>query len=425
MGAMMDGDMLATYDVIVVTFNYRLGALGFLSAPDSPFTGNYGMLDQVAALKWVKDNIHNFGGDPDRITIDGHSAGGCSVGLLMLSPLAKGLFTGVIQQSGSPFAHWAVSRHPSSPNLYFKVFVTALGCSGNSTASQLKRCLQNVPTEVVEEIIMNEPDILISLVPPFRPVVDGHFLPELPEVLAAKGEVTGHHMLTGATRDEGMIAAIPLVKRYKLEGFEGTQKLVALMNCFRGDLPQVQGIVESILEAYAEWPYNMNDEEIKKHFSEIVGDYFIVAPTHKAASVMAALNLTVFVYNYEYRSNLDPWEGVIHGAEVFYLAGAPLKGHANHRYDESDKHMSRLLLTLWSNFVKNGLPSLVPLENFHMPRFSLGQHAYTRFYSSERTPTMSVGHDLRADKLAFWNRRVPEMYQRQLDELAKYPPAGT
>nr|KAG5698384.1 hypothetical protein BaRGS_010970 [Batillaria attramentaria] len=301
----------------------------FLSAPDSPFTGNYGMLDQVAALKWVKDNIHNFGGDPDRITIDGHSAGGCSV-----------------------------AAHPSSPNLYFKVFVTALGCSGNSTASQLKRCLQNVPTEV----------ILISLVPPFRPVVDGHFLPELPEVLAAK---------------------------------------------------------ESILEAYAEWPYNMNDEEIKKHFSEIVGDYFIVAPTHKAASVMAALNLTVFVYNYEYRSNLDPWEGVIHGAEVFYLAGAPLKGHANHRYDESDKHMSRLLLTLWSNFVKNGLPSLVPLENFHMPRFSLGQHAYTRFYSSERTPTMSVGHDLRADKLAFWNRRVPEMYQRQLDELAKYPPAGT
>ncbi|XP_076462139.1 acetylcholinesterase-like [Babylonia areolata] len=425
MGAMLDGDMLASYDVIVVTFNYRLGALGFLSIPGSPLGGNYGMLDQVEALKWVKANIASFGGDPNRVTIDGHSAGGCSVGLLMLSPLSKGLFTGVIEQSGSPFAHWAVNRHQSSPSLYVRMFVTAMGCSGNLTSSLLKGCLQQLPSDIVQEIILNEPEIPISLIPAFRPVVDGHFLPELPEVLATKGDVTGHHFLTGATLDEGLIAAIPLVKRYKLEGLEGTQKLLALMNCFRGDLPQVHGIVESILEAYAKWPYSMNDEEIKQHFSEIVGDYFILAPTHKAASVMAALNLTVFVYNYEYRSDFDQWEGVMHGAELFYLSGFPLKGHTNFRYDDSDKHMARLLLQLWANFAKNGLPSLVPMQNFHMPRFTLGRRAYTRLFAWDRSPSLAVQHDLKPDKLTFWNRHVPLMFQRQLHELLKYPPAGT
>ncbi|KAL8576488.1 hypothetical protein ACOMHN_003046 [Nucella lapillus] len=425
MGAMMDGDMMATYDVIVVTFNYRLGALGFLHIQDSPLTGNYGMLDQVEALKWVKANIAHFGGDPERITIDGHSAGGCSVGLLMLSPLSKGLFTSVIEQSGSPFAHWAVNRHQSSPSLYIKMFLTAMGCSGNLTTPLLKRCLQQLPSDIVQEVILNEPEMPMSLIPAFRPVVDSHFLPALPEVLAARGEVTGRNFLTGATLDEGLIAAIPLVKRYKLEGLEGTQKLLALMNCFRGDLPQVHGIVESILEAYAKWPYNMNDEEIKQHFSEIVGDYFILAPTHKAASVMAALNLTVFVYNYEYRSDFDQWEGVMHGAELFYLSGFPLKGHTNFRYDDSDKHMARLLLQLWANFAKNGLPSLVPMQNFHMPRFTLNRRAYTRLFSWERSPSLAVRHDLKPQKMSFWNLRVPLMMERQLQDLLKYPPAGT
>ena len=71
----------------------------------------------------------------------------------------EGLFTGVIEQSGSPFAHWAVSRHESSPSLYFRMFVTAMGCSGNHTASRLKRCLQQLPSHVVQEVILNEPEV--------------------------------------------------------------------------------------------------------------------------------------------------------------------------------------------------------------------------------------------------------------------------
>ena len=101
------GDYLALQGVVVVVIQYRLGTFGFLTTGDSAAPGNYGMLDQVAALKWVKDNIKNFGGDPGKVTIFGLSAGGSSVSLHLLSPLSEGLFHQVIAESGvdlSPFA---------------------------------------------------------------------------------------------------------------------------------------------------------------------------------------------------------------------------------------------------------------------------------------------------------------------------------
>ncbi|XP_021344432.1 putative inactive carboxylesterase 4, partial [Mizuhopecten yessoensis] len=89
MGAIFDGSALAAQDIVVVSINYRIGALGFLATGDADLPGNYGMLDIIAALQWTRDNIAYFHGDPDLVTIDGHSAGGSSAGLVMMSPLAK------------------------------------------------------------------------------------------------------------------------------------------------------------------------------------------------------------------------------------------------------------------------------------------------------------------------------------------------
>ncbi|XP_067678791.1 pyrethroid hydrolase Ces2e-like isoform X2 [Haliotis asinina] len=411
MGSMLDGAPLATHEVIVVTINYRLGPLGFLSAADSEIPGNFGMLDQIQALKWIKGNIAAFGGDPERITIDGHSAGGCSVGLLMFSPLARGLFQGVIQQSGSPFAHWALTRHRRGPDFYFKFFSAALGCAANST-KVIKKCLKSLPSEEIERMIYEKIEMPLSLVPPFRPVVDGYFLPDTPERLAVKGPVNAKYFLTGATQDEGVIAAIPFVEEHGT-GKHGSQKLLAVMNCFRGDLPEVEGIVDSVMEHYTQWPFDRGEEYIRQRFAEIVGDYFIVAPIHKAASVLSRHNLTVFVYNYEYKSVFDKWQGVIHGAELFYLSGYPLVKHPNFRYDESDKTMARMLLMFWANFVKNGLPSLVPLKEFHMARFTEDQPLFTRFVSYDDGPTVIVDHHFKTEKLSFWNNGVQELYRQQ------------
>ncbi|ESP05700.1 hypothetical protein LOTGIDRAFT_102164 [Lottia gigantea] len=153
MGAMLEGGYLASQDIVVITFNYRLGPLGFLTAYDNDIPGNYGMLDQIQALRWVQENIHVFGGDPNQVTIDGHSAGGCCVGLLMLSPLAKGLFTNVIQQSGSPFAHWAVHHSHKTMGFYSKSFIASMGCMMN-TSKDIKACLKSVPQRTIERVIL-------------------------------------------------------------------------------------------------------------------------------------------------------------------------------------------------------------------------------------------------------------------------------
>uniref|UniRef100_A0AAR2KMR9 Carboxylic ester hydrolase n=1 Tax=Pygocentrus nattereri TaxID=42514 RepID=A0AAR2KMR9_PYGNA len=100
--SMQDGSVLAAYeDVVVVVIQYRLGLLGFFSTGDEHAPGNYGLLDQVAALQWVQENIHSFGGDPGAVTIFGESAGGISVSLQILSPLSAGLFRSAIAESGT------------------------------------------------------------------------------------------------------------------------------------------------------------------------------------------------------------------------------------------------------------------------------------------------------------------------------------
>src|SRR5262249_3382397 len=108
--AAYDGESLAKKGVVVVTINYRLGVFGFLAHPElsresaHPSSGNYGLLDQIAALEWVKRNIEAFGGDPQRVTIFGESAGSWSVNALVASPLTKGLFQRAIGESGALFA---------------------------------------------------------------------------------------------------------------------------------------------------------------------------------------------------------------------------------------------------------------------------------------------------------------------------------
>ncbi|WAR23810.1 NLGNY-like protein [Mya arenaria] len=281
MGAMLDGSVLASHGVVVVTFNYRLGPLGFLTSADDSITGNYGMLDMIAALQWVQRNIGHFNGDPNQVTIDGHSAGGCN-------------------------------------------------CHRNSS-SETKRCIQALDSQTLEHIIMEEFELF------------------------------------------GV-------------GKTGYRKLLSLMNSFRGDLPEINGVVD------------ISDDEIQSNFAEIVGDYFITAPTHLFAERLSLRNVSVYLYNYEYRSVFDPWEGVIHGAELFYLSGCPFTGSKNFRYDENDKEI---------------VPTLEPRAHFAFPKFNTRTKPYARITSLQK-PTIIFAQNLRGDKMSFWNKKVPEMFKEEM-----------
>ncbi|XP_069359569.1 venom carboxylesterase-6-like [Maniola hyperantus] len=140
-GGQYDAVHFMDRDVIVVTFNYRLGPLGFLSTGDDQIPGNTGLKDQSFALKWVRDNISNFGGNPDSITLMGSSAGAASVHYHYLSPLSKGTFHRGFASSGSAFAPWAYDTKPAEKA---KALATIVGCPTTDTREMVK-CLKNKP----------------------------------------------------------------------------------------------------------------------------------------------------------------------------------------------------------------------------------------------------------------------------------------
>jgi para-nitrobenzyl esterase len=200
-----DGTRFAQHgDLVLVTINYRLASFGFLHLADlfgDEFagSGNAGILDQVAALEWVRDNIEAFGGDPDHVTIFGESAGGGSVGTLLGTPSARGLFTGAIPQSGA--ASWFATRERA--NEIATRVVDALGVeTGDVDALRAKTKAEVIAAQttagVAASSITNETGAGL----PFQPVVDGTVLPRPPLETIAAGNAEGVHVLVGTNRHE-------------------------------------------------------------------------------------------------------------------------------------------------------------------------------------------------------------------------------
>lgn len=201
---MYDGASLALRgDVVVVTLNYRLGALGFLAHPgladpESGAVGNWGLLDQIAGLEWVRDNISAFGGDPDDVTIFGESAGGVSVGVLVASPRASGLFRRAVVQSGAP---WPV---PFDQGLEATgVLCDALGLDAGDVAK-----LRDVPVERLQEMQPRWAEVCRRGRLAVRPTIDGGVIPDDPLVTLAAGVSRGVDLMVGTNRDEIQLFAL-------------------------------------------------------------------------------------------------------------------------------------------------------------------------------------------------------------------------
>jgi para-nitrobenzyl esterase len=196
------GVRLAKKGPVIVTLNYRLGAFGFLAHPafaaESPYhaAGNYGLLDQLAALRWVQRNIARFGGDPSRVTIFGESAGGMSVGSLIASPLAKGLFQRAILESGTGINIGVGSR--ADAQKVAMQFAESLHVRGSGAeAAQRLRALN--PDKVLAASLHLGPEGQ----PAFWPVVDGYVLPRPVDSTLFRGEGNRVPVIAGTNRDEG------------------------------------------------------------------------------------------------------------------------------------------------------------------------------------------------------------------------------
>ena len=194
------GDILALLGLVVVVIQYRLGPFGFLTTGDSASPGNFGMLDQVEALKWVKENIENFGGNPNKVTIFGESAGATSVSLHLMLPLSQGLFHRVIAESGVDLCSWAIQPTSFGVN-YAKDLSQKLNCPvGNHDA--MVNCIR----EKGAADIQNASKSTNSYGPvdylQWAPVVDKNFLHDTPQKLRGKGDFKRVPLMIGFTRNE-------------------------------------------------------------------------------------------------------------------------------------------------------------------------------------------------------------------------------
>ncbi|ERL93518.1 hypothetical protein D910_10807 [Dendroctonus ponderosae] len=195
-------------NIVFVTFNYRLGPLGFATTEDDILPGNVGLKDQTKALKWIKENIKYFGGNPDTITIHGLSAGGASVHLHYMLPASRGLFIHGISQSGCALNPWVLAENVKEKTA--KV-ASLLGCP-TSNSKEIKTCLKSKPArEIVRATRVFQP-FLYNPFSPFGVVVDGKWasnpvLPEHPYMLLKKGKILDLPWIVSYTHDEGLYPA--------------------------------------------------------------------------------------------------------------------------------------------------------------------------------------------------------------------------
>jgi para-nitrobenzyl esterase len=355
--AAYDGARLAHEGgVVVVSLNYRLGPLGFLAHPElsaaSPHasSGNYGILDQIAALRWLQDNVATFGGDPARVTIFGHSSGGASVCALYTSPLARGLFAGAIIQSG--FCSEGGETLADVEALGEEA-ASALGCDG---ADDVIACLRAAPVDDVLHALAAGVQLEDGV--HYRPSVDDYVLHAPPGDVLAAGDADPVPLVVGTTSDEGSLYAASL-DIADVAAYEAW-----VTDRWPDDAPALLAL----------YPAD-DDSAVPGALDHLITHWLYTCPARRIASDAAAF-APVWRYQFEHVS----WDaaarglGAYHGAELPYLFHY-FKDDAAHMWSADDAALSARLVADWSEFAARGAlpawpaydPSADPYEILDLP----------------------------------------------------------
>uniref|UniRef100_H0VU94 Carboxylic ester hydrolase n=1 Tax=Cavia porcellus TaxID=10141 RepID=H0VU94_CAVPO len=327
----------ALENVVVVSIQYRLGIWGFFSTGDEHSRGNWGHLDQVAALHWVQDNIANFGGNPDSVTIFGESAGSQSVSVLVLSPLAKNLFHKAISESGVALLPGLLSKDMKP---LAKKIAVAAGCKTTSSAVMV-HCLRQKTEDELLEVTKNLVGASILNYPVVPTVVDGVLPPKAPEeILQEFGWILP--MVLGNPVPEG-----------KLDQKTATSLLWKLY--------PFANVAEELTAVATEKYLGKTDDLVKKRelFLDLMGDLMFGVPSVIVARGHRDAGAPTYMYEFQYRpifsSDLKP-KTVIgdHGDEVFSVLGTPL---VKEGASEEEINLSKMVMKFWANFARTGNPN--------------------------------------------------------------------
>ncbi|MDE1893345.1 MAG: carboxylesterase family protein [Pseudomonadota bacterium] len=350
-----DGASLASKGMVTVTVNYRLGAFGFFAVPglvqESPqhAAGNYGLLDQVAALRWVRANIARFGGDPARVTIAGESAGSIAVSALMASPLSRHLFARAIGESGALIA-------PIAP-----VSLATMQAHGEALAHRLGAdslaALRALPADTVLQATRGQGgDADVD--------IDGWFLHEPPAVTFARGRQAKLPLLLGTNSQEDFYPTV-------LKGKPPTPEN------YRAALQRLFGTQAG--RALALYP-GADEAEVRRSATALAGDFFIAHSTWRWMDLQRRSGgAPVYFYYFAQprpakrhpAKGETPDAGAVHSGEIEYALGN-LDGNAVYAWTPADRETSRTMEGYFAQFIKTGDPNRRGLPHWPAVRESDG-----------------------------------------------------
>ncbi|XP_043283676.1 neuroligin-4, X-linked-like isoform X2 [Venturia canescens] len=473
-----DGSVLASYtDQVIVTINYRLGVLGFLNANmirhSKARVANYGLMDQIAALQWVQENIALFGGDPGNVTLMGHGTGAACVNFLAISPtVMPGLFKRAILLSGSALSSWAVVEDPV---MYALKLARAANCTIPEDLLKdhelIVDCLRDTS---LEELMMTEtqPPTFLSA---FGPSVDGvvikpDFQKDLLSYLGPEFQGSGqipkrsdhgapitsnnkYDLLFGVTTSEALWR---FAERDVQQGFEGERRDRIIRTYVRNAYTyHLTEIFYTVVNEYTDWertvqhPKNTRDSCVQalsdaQFVAPLVqtGDLFTLRHTKKPNNPHAApipdserepLPKTYFyVFDYQMKGGYPEKMGSVHGEELPFIFGAPLVdgfGHFPRNYTKNEVALSENIIQYFANFVrtgnpngaehhrKNDAPLPISQEKSKFRSFTWEQYdpVHQKYLEIGVKPRMK--NHYRAHQLSVWLRLVPELHRAGMEDV--------
>jgi carboxylesterase type B len=411
-------DNFVSQDLVMVTLQYRLAHLGFFATRDHEINGNFGHFDQLEALRFVKRNIRAFGGDPNRITLAGHSAGSVSVHTLSLSPKTKNLYNQEIHIAGSNYAKWPIDN-----DIVYNqsdIISTAVGCNQVNTKAR-KVCLKKVPNEKFWQarIDLGLPDFPTSQIDIlyWTSVFDNDFFggKKLDQL---QREAPRRKTLYGVDAGEGLLWTLytnnPITNVFAIgRGFSPENRTTANLDTIKNFLPQLltdarftpaikQNVINDILEFYKIGDqYNTYPLYYFDKYTELYSDLIMKVPTSKEIEAKLQMNWPdqyMFVFNYT-RPIDRPIIGDLpgHGYFLMYFAGLEIYTFNGLTHTAVDNELQTQLSEMFVSFVKTEQPSS---NGVSAPKITLqNEIPYLEF-----TPSVITDNKDFKSKLNFWNQ---------------------